>query len=469
MTQIAKYQELINLLPPEVQTAVVNSLEFGQSEPRVVQENGFKKFELRPEKPEFVPKPQQKEDVIVPHYSLLLELAKFNGREIRPISRRVEELRTKAAHCRKCHAPQSYLRNHGYYIRKSSGEKFPKHTCKVCMAEYAPGSGRKVSKHMCPYCGYAMDPKRKYSSFTVYYCKQKNCQHRNIHPQNKVYSERDWHLNYEKLETSAEFLQNAHRQKLKMNMRILDLEMLLFVELGASLSETSRSISRIMGTKSQLVSRQTVLNHAKKLARFLLENEQVFPIQLSDIVVEDETYLRYAGKWGYLFRAINPKGRNIISEYFSKNRDTLSCIKLNKMVVEKYEDEKSSVSYRLISDQAPIYGVMVDYLENMEKAKIEHCAIKGIFDEPNEEHSEFRPEKQMIERSFGTLKSMTKRRRGFTSFEGVEVFTTLHRFFYNHLRVHEELKQVPVPIYLKSGLQISNWSSMIHYIAEKKS
>jgi transposase-like protein len=470
MNEITKYKELINRLPPEVQTLVVNSLEFGQAEPRIVKENGFKKFDIRPEKPEFVPKALQKEDVLALHYTELLDLAKKRGRSIRPICRkRLDPLRTGVTNCRKCMAPQEYLRNHGYYTRKSSGDKFPKHTCKVCQGEYAPGSKRKPVKHICPYCGYAMDPKRKYSSFTVYYCKQKDCSHRNLHPQKKVYCEREWHLDYDEIDTIAEFKKAKHKGKLKMNMKLLDLEMLLFVELGASVNETAKAISRILGTNTRLTSRQTVLNHAKKLAAYLLEHERLFPTKLSDTVVEDETYLRYSGKWGYLFRAINPESRNIICEYFSRNRDSLSCIKLNKLVTEKYLGNLMDPEFRLISDQAPIYTSMIDYMEQKEKANIEHITIKGIFDEPNEINSGYRPKKQMIERSFGTLKSFTKRRRGFTSFCGVEVFTTLHRFFYNHLRTHEHLQQVPVPIYLKNGSQITNWGSMIQFVNEKLS
>ena len=142
-----------------IQTALINYLEFCQTVPREAKEKGYEEWSAPPEKPESIEKPFQKEDVIKPHYSILLTLAEERGAPIKSVERkRVVPLRTKAKSCRKCYAPSEYLHNHGFYTRKSTGEKFPKHTCKICYAEYAPGAERKKPKHICPYCGYGMNP-----------------------------------------------------------------------------------------------------------------------------------------------------------------------------------------------------------------------------------------------------------------------------------------------------------------------
>lgn len=467
MEQIADLKELIKKLSPELQTKVINFLEFGQEDPKEIKENGFRKFDAPPEKPEEVGKPFQKEDVMVPHYTILLEIAAKNGRKIKPLVRRYERLRTGEKYCRKCHAPEQYLRNHGFYTRKTTGERFAKHACKVCEAEYAPDAIRQSPKHKCPYCGYAMDPKRKNAIFTAYYCKNKKCDHKKLHPEGKVYASREWHLEYASINTKPEFFSGA-QNRLKMNTRLLELEMMLFVEIGASTTETAKAVRRFWGARNNLTSKQTVLNHAKKLASYLIENEKYFPKVVSNIVVEDETYIRYEGKWGYLFRAIEPLSRSITAEHFSRHRDTKGCITLNKKVNEAFLTNCRDPEYILISDQAPIYLTMTDYMHQKEMAKIDHRAVKGLFNEPNEEYPEHRGEKQMVERSFGTLKSFIKRRRGFTTFAGVETFTTLHRIFYNHLRTHSELNDVPIPIHLKNGQKVANWSQIIAYIEEQK-
>lgn len=171
----------------------------------------------------------------------------------------------------------------------------------------------------------------------------------------------------------------------------------------------------------------------------------------------------------YLFRAFNPETRGIIAEHFSIHRDTKGAITLNKKVIEQYLRSLRDPQYKLISDQAPIYPAAIDYLESKNKARIEHYAIKGIFDEPDEECSEYRPEKQMIERSFEGLKSGIKRRRRFGSLKGAKTFCFLHKIYYNHLRPHENLNnRPPTPLHLKSGKQVSNWNEIIQYISEKR-
>lgn len=357
------------------------------------------------------------------------------------------------------------MRNHGFYTRKRTGEQFPKHTCKVCYSEYAPGARRRKPKHICPYCGYAMNPKNYRRNFTVYYCEQESCAHLRLHPESKRYNERGWHFEYDKLETKE--VQSAKSiENIRLPKQILDLEMSLFVDCAVTARDTVKILQKLYGTEI-VKSHQTIHNHAEALAAYIEENEELLPSPLSTKVCEDETYVKYQGKWGYLFRAFNPECRNIIAEHFSVHRDTKGAIIINKKVIEAYLRNRQEPEYRLISDQAPIYPAAIDYLKD--KAHIEHFAVKGIFDEPDEEASGYRPEKQMIERSFEGLKSAIKRRRRFSSLKGAKTFCYLHRIFHNHLRPHESLSNSPpVPIHLKSGKQVSNWNELIQYLAEKR-
>lgn len=451
-----------------LQTYLINYLEFHKFEPRESKEKGYELLTHPPEKPEDTPKPFKKEDVIKPHYTILLKLAEEQNRPIRPIGRnRIEPLRTGEKKCRKCKAPQEYLRNHGFYTRKSTGEIFPKHTCKVCFAEYAPQAARKKPKHICPYCGYAMDPKNYRKNFTVYFCKQKTCSHLKLHPEGKRYNEREWHFEYDKLET--EQIQADHSlEKMRMNKQMLDLEMSLFVECGATARETKKILQKIYG-EAAVKSPQTVINHANALAGFVKANENFLPVILGKEVCEDETYLKYFGKWGYLFRAFNPENRSIIAEHFSPHRDTKGCITLNKAVANAYLTQCKDPEFTLISDQAPIYTAMKSYFDEKNLARINHKPVKGIFDEPNEENSEYRPQKQMIERSFESLKSAAKRRRGFSSFKGAQIFCYLHKIYYNHLRLHSSLGNMPpMPLFMKNGGRAANWHELLQYLAERR-
>lgn len=466
MIKIKLIRGIINI-SSLIQTYLINYLEFHKFDPRESAERGYALLAHPPEQPEEIPKPFQKEDVIKPHYTILLKLAEEQGQTINPIVRnRKESLRTGEKYCRKCKAPPEYLRNHGFYRRKSTGEIFPKHTCKVCFAEYAPQATRKKSKHVCPYCGYAMNPKNYRKNFTVYFCKQKTCSHMKLHPQGKRYSEREWHFDYDKLET--EQIHSPKLEKMRLSKQMLDLEMSLFVECGVTARETKKILQKLYGEVA-VKSPQTVINHANALAGFIKANEGFLPIILGKEVCEDETYLKYSGKWGYLFRALNPENRAIVAEHFSQYRDTKGCITLNKAVTNAYLKQCKDPEFALISDQAPIYTAMKSYFDEKNLARIDHKPVKGIFNELDEENGEWRSQKQTIERSFESLKSATKRRRGFSSFKGAQIFCYLNKIYYNHLRPHSGLENMPpMPLFMKNGRKVTNWHELLQYLSEKR-
>lgn len=464
MTYTTLIRGMINL-SSAVQTYLLNYLEF-HGDPKDLEEKGYRFFSARPERPKEVLTPFQKEDVVKPHYSVLLALAKEQGREVHPVLHRSFPLRSLEKTCRKCKAPKEYLKNHGYYLRKSTGEFFPKHTCKVCYAEYAPGAERKKPSHICPYCGYAMSVQKYRKDFDVYFCKEKECSHIALHPKGYRYHEKEWHFTYDQLSTHALYSKKS-LEKIRVRKNFLNLEMSLFINSGMSLRET-KTILQLLYGKGCLQAHQTILNHAEALAAFVKEQEEFLPLRFSTVVVEDETYLKYGGKWGYLFRAFDPISRTILAEYFSPHRDTKSCIILNKIVRETFLKQGRDPEYDLISDGAPLYPAMKGYFEEEGKAVMHHTAIIGVFPKDGEDVKK-RAQKQMIERSFGTLKSATKRRRTFSSFRGAEIFCYLHKIFYNYLRPHSELNHLPpVPLYLKNGSRVTEWNELILYLSEKK-
>lgn len=464
--KIISVVDLLFKLSSSLQTMLINYMEFRSVEPKFSEPSDYTQLYRRPEAREEPPVPFQKEDSLAPHFTILLEVARMEGRHIKPVNRRYEPLRTKATSCRKCHAPPEYLRNHGFYRPKKSDKIYPRHTCKVCYAEYAPGAGRHKPKHICPYCGYAMNPKTYRTNFRVYMCEQDTCKHRDIHPQGNRYSEKDWLFDYETL--SCALPPGKKRLTRIKNMNLLDLEMSLYVECGMTTREVVNIMKKLYGDNI-MRSHQTVLNHAEALATHIAENEEKLPIPVSDMVCEDETYVRYAGKWGYLFRAFNPQTKGILAEHFSHHRDTKGCITLNKEVINTYLKNKRDPCFKLIADRAPIYGATVQYLQQRGKAQIELHQVKGIFDEPGELNSAYRPQKQAIERSFESLKSEIKRRRNFAQFSGAQRFCFLHKIYYNHLRKHTALDgDPPVPLYLRSGKRVTNWNELLQYLSEKQ-
>lgn len=204
-----------------------------------------------PEKPEDILKPFQKENIIKPHYAILLGLAEERNNSIRPITRsRVERLRTGEKQCRKCKAPQQYLRNHGFYVRKSTGEIFPRHTCKVCLAEYAPQAARK-SQNISVHIAVTLWTPRIIVKFYRIFLQTKTCSHLKLHAEGKRYNEREWHFEYDKLETE-QIQANHSLEKMRMNKQMLDLEMSLYVECGVTARETKNIAETLWGSGGEI-------------------------------------------------------------------------------------------------------------------------------------------------------------------------------------------------------------------------
>ena len=93
-----------------------------------------------------------------------------------------------------------------------------------------------------------------------------------------------------------------------------------------------------------------------------------------------------------------------------------------------------------ISDGNPSYDAAALYLNfGLEKPILKRYSVIGLKNE-DEESTEFREYKQLIERLNRTYKFHTRQRSGFKNFNGATALTVLFVTHYNFLRPHSALK-----------------------------
>ena len=252
--------------------------------------------------------------------------------------------------------------------------------------------------------------------------------------------------------------------QIKTPLEIVDKALTIRLSAGLSLRDTSRLLHELYNVEINYESiRQWELSLAYQL--FPLYQQKV-KLPLSGINVFDETYLKYLGKWGYLFAAKDAIHKVIIGFHFSKKRDAKAATIIAKEV-DRQLKEKGIRQYTNIRDAAPIYNVAFDWIRQNCNSKIKDIKLKGIFSKPEDVEKEkpWRGFKQSIERYFSTYKLAYKRKKQFGSMSGVVCYSFLHMLYYNHLRPHQSLnKKVPAPLYLKNGQLVKTWSGLVRYL-----
>ncbi len=199
------------------------------------------------------------------------------------------------------------------------------------------------------------------------------------------------------------------------------------------------------------ISYQTVLNYCSAAAFYLNELNFQYKGDPDPINVGDETYIKVMGKTHYVFFFVAPKTRKIISYHIADNRSTLpALIAMHSAINYNYDKDLT-----FVTDGNPAYMAGIHYLNDYYDKlfnqkdfveKISHAKVIGL-QNLDDESTEYRPYKQIIERLNRSYKSTIKSCCGFKDFNGAVSLTTCFVSFYNFLRPHQSLKyDVPVPL-----------------------
>ena len=130
----------------------------------------------------------------------------------------------------------------------------------------------------------------------------------------------------------------------------------------------------------------------------------------------DETYVKVAGQWRYVYRAVDQFGQ-VIDVFISPRRDVRAAPRF----LEQAIGTTKSGPIEVVTDQAPTYPIVLDELL------------------PAAWHRTDRYANNRVEADHGRLKARLRPMRGFKRDRSVRVIIAGHGFVQNLPRGHYEL------------------------------
>lgn len=405
---------------------------------------------------------------------LMARYLEQHGRPLRPVNRR-KPFNYPNVSCPRCQAPNDFIYANG-------GGQQTNVLCKICHYSFNPDDHyAKELVLRCPDCRHKLDLYKKRVHFKVWRCPNPNCPHRltalaQLTPeQQKLYQQmpsqfklrytyREFDFNIHALAKDSPIQSRVDLNRIQASPQVLGTILTYYVNYGLSAAKTAALMYDIHQVK---ISKQTVLNYAEAVGKYLRPFLDRYPYQLSSNLVGDETYLRVKGKWHYLFYFYDATRKIILADYVTPDRTTESaCIAIYE-VLKRYQQISENLKFTV--DDNPIYRVARLHYAQNEGIDFDLNIVKGLTNE-TEVAKEYRPAKQTIERLNRSFKLNYRPMGGFHSAGGSETYVTLYSACHNFLMPHQSLgHQVPVPLpeVLATTRMPNKWLNLIQVAEEQ--
>jgi putative transposase len=352
--------------------------------------------------------------------------------------------------CPHCGAPYQYIYNYGP-TRKSRKRRFK---CKICEYQFIANASKKHPTLFCPHCHHRLDFKRKRKDFEVFRCINPDCLHKKRY--GNRYTARWALFSLDELAQGLQLKSKINLSRAHSSYVTIAIVLTMYVVYGLS----SRQVARFMRDFFRIsISHQTVLNWVESAAALLLPllNSPLQP--LSDLWIVDETYERYKGRWGYFLTVLDGKNHAIISQLFSETRSSTAALAVLLRASLKVTSLPSTIT--IISDGYVAYPIAISLLSAYFVPLLNFKHLKVIGLKPHE----YRREKNIIERYYGTFDPRAARMRGFGSLHGATTFSIMFTIYYNYLRPHQASDNHP-PILIDAldfNDPVACWQILLSY------
>lgn len=404
-----------------------------------------------------------------------------HGEPITPVRRRKNATAVpNSVRCVTCHAPAKYL----YY---NDGRKRSQIRCKVCHNLFQVGRHHRPSKakYWCPICGAALYRWKTSEPMTIYKCPNDNCprylsakarlnpKERQLQSQRSSqfklhYQYREYHFDPRYLTPASPQAENLGRiDRIHNSFDTLGLALTFSVSCGLSARKTAYILKNVFQIP---ISFQTVLNYQRHAAvlchRFNLHHKA----PVDPTVAGDEAYIRIDDAWHYTWFTIGADSRAILAYHLADTRSfTPAAITLRETI--RTLPENATIDF--VADGNPAYDSAIHYLnqlarEDLKTEPLKRLSVIGLTNE-DQESTQFRPFKQIIERLNRTYRFHTRAACGFKDRDGALALTVLFVTHYNHLRPHSSLHyNCPVPIKDLNEIRTlqGRWGKILHMAAE---
>ena len=390
---------------------------------------------------------------------LLSQHESKHGKTLKPINNRNPENKVpKLTQCPQCGAPHGYI----YF---NDGKKRSQLKCKVCDFLFQLHKRfQRTHSYFCPYCTKHLYAWKEQETATIYKCGNRQCPHRvqklndlnddekKIRPgllsQFKInYQYRDYHFEVAQLKVAEPDRPTISLHRIHNDINIFALILTLHISYAITARKTAHMLKNIWQIK---VSHQTVLNYTKTAAYYCHKFNMQHKGSIDDINAGDETYIKVKGAWHYVWFFICSVSKKISAYHFSDNRGTMAAI---TTMLETVRTAKEGQKITFVCDGNPSYQSALHFVNAKIKALC--CSLKSVIGLKNldEQSTQYRSHKQIIERLNRTYKYHVQSQNGFDTISGAVAKLVLFVTHYNFLRPHKSLAdKTPIELPGISGL-----------------
>jgi transposase-like protein len=421
----------------------------------------YRKFDVDP-KPPFTECPPLTQRQPTSDWQQLIEQYRFrNGKKLKPVKHRNPTTTvSKSVRCPNCNAPANY-------IHYNDGKKRTQLHCKVCdeLFQQRPHRRKSNAKYWCPHCNSALYLWKKSETYTSYKCPNDKCP-RYLSAKSKLnsreqklqkqkssqfklrYQYREYHFDPGELVPAAPQKTEMRIDRIHNSLDTLGLVLTFNISYGLSSRRTAQILTEVFGVS---ISYQTVINYANAAALHCHKFNMHHKGSIDPTVAGDETYIRVQDQWNYTWFTIGANSRAIHAYHLSDNRGAKHALITLKETMRTVDPH---LQVTLVSDGNPSYDTAIHAINADKDGKpMQKRTVIGLQND-DDESTEFRPFKQIVERLIRTYKFHTRARSGFKDFNGAVALTVLFVTYYNFLRPHYSLNhKCPVPLNDLNGIQ----------------
>lgn len=254
------------------------------------------------------------------------------------------------------------------------------------------------------------------------------------------YIYREYHLTDEDIKHAAPKNLGNKIFRIYNSENVLGLILAFYVSFAISARKTAFILQQMFKIN---VSYQTVLNYAQAAAYYCHPFNLQHKGAIDDKSAGDETYVKIGTKKYSLFLFISAKRKSVTAYHLADNRGAIPAIAAVNEAVRTAEPEQDITC---VTDGNPAYAAAILFLNKKRKNKIKHKTVIGLLN-LDEESTQYREFKQIIERLNRTYKFHVRPADGFGSLNGAMALTTLFVTHYNFLRPHSAINyNVPIHI-----------------------
>ena len=177
-----------------------------------------------------------------------------------------------------------------------------------------------------------------------------------------------------------------------------------------------RDVEELLTERGVEVDHVTIYRWVQRFTPLLVDAARPCRHAVGDRWQVDETYVKVAGQWRYVYRAIDQFGQ-VIDVFVSRRRDANAA----RRFLERASDTTKVISVEVTTDQAPVYPTLMEELLPAAWHRTDCYA------------------NNRVEADHGRLKARLRPMRGLTQDRSARVVIAGHGFIQNVRRGHYEL------------------------------